>query len=79
MLYIDCLMMRQGKRDKPNHTTINPPPHPPKTPLHYHYTTTRPDHTIIDPLHTHARTHTHTHTHTQRESPELNKKYLFFV
>ena len=38
MLYIDCLTMREDKRDKPNHTTINPSPHPPKTPLHYHQT-----------------------------------------
>ena len=38
MLYIDCLTMREDMRDKPNHTTISPLPHPPKTPLHYHQT-----------------------------------------
>ena len=38
MLYIDCLTMREDKRDKPNHTTINSLLHPPKTSLHYHQT-----------------------------------------
>ena len=38
VLYIDCLTMREDKRYKPNHTTINSLPHPPKTSLHYHQT-----------------------------------------